>query len=120
MKRILIADDDEAICSLIASMLEGAYETCCAVGLEATQCALGQNRFDLIIADYFLGTPDPYPSVWPLGEVCRRLAPRTPIIALTGLDPSLRSLTRSSGARAIMPKPFDMQDLLTTVGQTLA
>lgn len=115
MKRILVVDDDVTICKLVASILEDMYEVSYATELEAAQKMLGEARFDLIIADYFLGAPEINPSGWPLGEACKALAPETPVIALTGLDPSLRSVMRESGARAIVSKPFDLDDLIGTV-----
>ncbi len=120
MKRILIVDDDVTICKLVASILEEEYEVTYATELDSARRVLTESRFDLIIADYYVGSSHNYQSNWPLGELCRTIAPNTPIIALTGSDPSLQGVMKAGGARAIVSKPFDMYDLLGTVDQTIS
>ena len=120
MKRILIVDDDVTICRLVASILEDSYDISYATDMLTARQLLEESRFDLIIADYFLGAADSHANGWPLGDVCKALAPQTPVVALTGLDPSLQAILKAGGARAIVPKPFDMDYLIGTVDQTIS
>ncbi|HEX7831401.1 MAG TPA: response regulator [Thermoanaerobaculia bacterium] len=48
------------------------------------------------------------------------MAPRLPVIAMTGyVDPAVHAEVVAAGVRRIVPKPFEMNVLLTTLREVL-
>lgn len=111
--RILIVEDDAALASGIARILEGEGHAV-DVMARGEQAVLGarQERFDLIILDVGLPGIDGF-------EVLRRLraaGQRTPVLVLTArdaLDDRVRGL--DLGADDYMVKPFAMPELAARV-----
>ena len=111
--RILIVEDDAALASGIARILEGEGHAV-DVMARGEQAVLGarQERFDLIILDVGLPGIDGF-------EVLRRLraaGDRTPVLVLTArdaLDDRVHGL--DLGADDYMAKPFAMPELAARV-----
>ena len=107
--RILIVEDDAALASGIARILEGEGHAV-DVMAKGEQAVLGarQERFDMIILDVGLPGIDGF-------EVLRRLraaGDRTPVLVLTArdaLDDRIHGL--DLGADDYMAKPFSLQEL---------
>jgi PAS domain S-box-containing protein len=112
---ILIADDDQGMRSLLASILsEAGLELLSAVnGKEALQAA-AEHVPDLVLLDILMPVVDGF-------EVCRRLRsdPKTrevPIIMITALgDHASRLHGIEAGADDFITKPFDPDELLVRV-----
>jgi two-component system, OmpR family, response regulator len=111
--RILIVEDDAALASGIARILEGEGHAVDVMGKgEQALLAVRHERFDLVILDVGLPAIDGF-------EVLRRMraaGDRTPVLVLTArdaLDDRVRGL--DLGADDYMAKPFAMPELTARV-----
>lgn len=122
--RILILDDEEAICMLVSSVLDAAgFEVATATSVasalgqcgEAMQCGA---PFSLVICDLSLpGDADGITALKRLHEI----DPNLKSIVSSGYDsdPVMRDC-RKFGFTAAMAKPYDVNRLVRTVGSVLA
>jgi DNA-binding NtrC family response regulator len=109
-KRILVADDEAPLRTMLTKALERAGYEVIAVkdGMEAS-LQIEREAYDLIITDYAM------PNLNGL-ELVRRIKakyPCLPIIVISGAGP-VDDLLRS-GALTFIEKPFIIQDVLTVV-----
>jgi len=105
--RILVVDDDPAICDLLTTKLKfsGFTPKSCASG-EAALRILSQEFFDAIISDLNM------PGISGLGLLteARRLAPRTAFLMATGVsDVAVGVAAMKLGAADYILKPFQME-----------
>jgi CheY-like chemotaxis protein len=119
-KRILVAEDDAAMRSLIAARLRKAG---CQVveardGLEALErmgdalLAGPKARFDLVVSDVRM----PGHSGLDLMACFRGADCSASVILITAFgSPEVHRSAERCGARAVFDKPFDVDDLLTAV-----
>jgi two-component system, NtrC family, response regulator HydG len=114
--RVLIVDDDESFCRLLAEILErkGAEVSWTTESLEGYDMACRQP-YDLFIFDVrmplFLGTE--------LAEGLKKDRPGAKIILISAFaDDSLRKISQKIGA-PLLSKPFTAENLLETVESTL-
>jgi len=113
-KRVLLADDDEAIRALICSILTDAgynvYAAC--DGLEAVDL-LKKRRYDVLLTDYHMPKMDGLELL----DLAQAMWPDLPVIVAT--SDALLTGQPSHGplepAYAILEKPFDRADLLNIV-----
>jgi len=110
--RVLLADDDPAICTLIDTVLQrGPYRTVTCSDAEAALHAVRQDEaFDVIICDFML----PGISGLELVERLRAQAHtrRTPILMISGHGHrGLDGRSRTAGANMFLNKPFTMSQL---------
>jgi DNA-binding response OmpR family regulator len=115
--RVLIVDDDESFCRLLAEILERkevevSWTTDSFEGYEMSY----QQRYDLFIFDVrmplFLGTE--------LAEGLKKHRPGAKIILISAFaDDSLRKISQKIGA-PLLSKPFTAEDLLETVESALS
>ena len=108
--RILVVDDDPSIRFLCRVNLElDGHEVLEADSLETTRLALAEEGIDLVVLDVHLHNERSDALV----TECHARRPRIPVVLVTGsveiTDPGL------SEADAILPKPFELQQLLSTV-----
>ena len=117
MIKILVAEDDRAINSLVSSVLvQHGYEAVsCFDGTQALELAETQN-FDMIITDIMMPGTDGFG----LAEKIRERDSRIPILFMTALDdkPSKQRGYRI-GIDDYVVKPFDVDLLLLRVGALL-
>ena len=113
-KRVLVADDDEAIRALIGSILSDAgynvYEAC--DGLEAID-SLKKRRYDVLVTDYHMPKMDGLELL----DLTQAMWPDLPVIVATS-DALLTGQTTQGllePAYAILEKPFDRAALLSIV-----
>lgn len=114
--RILIAEDNRAISTLLTTILEQDGHTVIFTdnGLEALQQALLQ-RPDAAVLDGSMPVLDGW-------EVCRRIKMQLslPILILTvHAEPQDRVRSAECGADAFMAKPFDIQEFLGVIRKML-
>ncbi len=117
-KKILVADDEPNIRSLVSSMLGKDYTVLVAKdGQEAIDIARNQ-RPDLILMDIMMPNVDGYTA-------CSRIkadqvTKGTPVVMLTALGQELNvKLAQEIGADEYITKPFTSLDLLNTVKRFL-
>ena len=108
--RILVVDDDPSIRFLCRVNLElDGHEVLEADSLETTRSTLAEEDVDVIVLDVHLHNERSDALV----TECHARRPRIPVVLVTGsveiTDPGL------SEADAILPKPFELQQLLSTV-----
>ena len=122
--RILILDDEEAICLLVASALDASgFEvtpaTSVAVALRACEEATQAGEpFSLLICD--LSLPGDISGIQALQQL-RGIDPNIKAIVSSGYDgdPVMRDC-RKHGFNAAMAKPYEISKLVRIVGEVLA
>ena len=117
MTRIVLADDDEAVTSTLAPLLQrsGFGVLVARDGLEALRLTREQQP-DLLILDVRMPRLDGR-------EVCRRLRQAqnwTPVIMLTQLgEASERAMSLNEGADDYLNKPFEVSELIARIRAVL-
>lgn len=116
-KRVLIADDEESVRRLVATVLEQAgYIVHAAIdGVEALG-EMKKRRFDAVISDFHMPRLD--------GEqfllLSRLMWPDIPVVLLSAdlreLPPSLKQ----QGARILVSKPFSPHMLLEALHESIS
>ena len=113
-KRVLVAEDDDAVRALIYSVLSDAgynvYEAC--DGLEAID-SLKKRRYDVLLTDYHMPKMDGVELL----DLARAMWPELPVILATS-DILLTGQTAHGllePAYAVLEKPFDRVDLLDSI-----
>ncbi len=117
--RVLIADDDVAVCSLLQVVLSPIAHVTAVNDAEAALELLARGeRYDVIISDFEL------PGIDGL-EFVRRIRvseydARVPILMISGHGKlGVRDRARAEGADAFLDKPFTLAQLRATVGTLL-
>lgn len=117
MVKILVAEDDKALCDLVCAMLRsnGFEAVACADGAEALQAAEEQS-FDLIISDVMMPRMDGFE----LARAIRETDKHVPILFMTALDDKpAKQRGFTVGADDYVVKPFDADILLLRVRSLL-
>lgn len=118
MKRVLIAEDDAEVRTLLAELLTelDVEPTEARDGLDAIH-RLRDEAWDLVIVDLMMPKIDGYVVIRYLEEQ----RPNTRAIVLSGVRAEeLRDIGRSSVVDAVLPKPVDVQALKTRIRALLA
>jgi len=117
-ERILIADDCEMICELLASALaKNGAEIVCVTSGERAKAELAAGEFDLVIADLAM----PPPNGLELLRWCRREKGEIPFVIMSGMAESQHLVeVLNNGADYFIVKPFAISHLQTTVESALA
>jgi DNA-binding response OmpR family regulator len=112
---VLVVDDDPAIRGLVADALriEGYAVDLAAHGREALE-ALRARRPDTIVLDLMMPIMDGFSFI----EACQReqLCTDVPIVVISAVQEALKRIKEVS-VHACIAKPFDLDDLVRTVGQ---
>ena len=121
MWRVLVADDDPAICTLIDTVLKkGPYQIVTCNDAESALVAVQRDsEFDIIICDFML----PGISGIDLIERLRsdRRTKRVPILMISGhTNYAMDGRARTAGANMFLNKPFTISQLRTAVMQLLS
>lgn len=116
-KRILVVDDDESAARLLARFLREWDVSVALDGAEGISLAITE-RPDLVITDLFMPNID---GISMVREIKADPALRhVPVIFLTAaVDAPHVAAAISSGARHLLPKPIEVQRLLSIVRRTL-
>lgn len=114
---ILVVDDDQSILEILETRLSVAgYATLAAANAETALRLLASHRVDMVISDVRM------PGMGGLGllQEVRKTWPGLPLILLTayGTIPDAVSAVKD-GAVDYLTKPFDGEDLLAKVAQSL-
>ena len=117
--RVLIVDDEKRLAYSLGQTLQLDFPECrvdMAYSGEEALSSLASNTYDLIIADVRM----PGVSGMELIKGVRYLDAEVPIIVMTGYgSASLREEAAMLGVDHYIDKPFDIDDLLSTVSQLL-
>jgi DNA-binding response OmpR family regulator len=112
--RVLIADDDEALASLMqAFFVERDHEVAIALDGNEALALASQHFFHLAVVDLFMPNKDGVETILDL----KKRHPHMKILAISGMlrwgDDYLRAALLL-GAHASLEKPFTVDRLLTT------
>lgn len=118
-KKILIADDEEMVRSLVKRLLGKQYEVVEAEnGEEAVRVSVNQKP-DLILMDILMPKMDGLTACYAIKK--NQATKAIPIVMLTAVDYDLnRKLSQDvMGAQDYVTKPFDSESLMATVAKFL-
>ena len=115
--RILVADDEEALRTVLSSELEGeGYNVKSAADGQEAITLLQKNEFDLILLDIKMPNVDGFEVL----KFVKDHAPKTRVVMLTGFADLKNAIeSKKLGAEDFVSKPYDLVDLLTTVERVL-
>ncbi|CBE69170.1 MAG: GAF domain-containing protein [Candidatus Methylomirabilis oxygeniifera] len=114
---ILVIDDDDLVRELLSELLRAAGHTVVQAGggLEGIRL-FQQGSFHLVLTD--LGMPEC--SGWEVASTIKKIAPRTPIVLITGWALTLdRTKLREAGIDLVLNKPFQIVDVMALVAEGL-
>ncbi len=118
MARILVADDDESIRSLLQAWFRrrGHAVDVCADGAAALE-ALEAEPYDLLISDVVMPLMDGVA----LARAVRRMARPVPVVLMTGYAGSYgEGVDFASISDAFLTKPFALKDMTEAAERQLA
>jgi len=115
---ILIADDDAAIRTVLNQALARAGYSPRATGNAATLWRwISQGEGDLVITDVIM----PDENAFDLIPRVQKLRPDLPIIVMSAQNTLMTAITAAErGAYEYLPKPFDLNELISVVGRALS
>jgi two-component system nitrogen regulation response regulator GlnG len=115
---ILIADDDSAIRTVLNQALARAGYAPRATGNAATLWRwVSQGEGDVVITDVVM----PDENAFDLIPRIKKLRPELPIIVMSARNTLMTALSAAEkGAFEYLPKPFDLNELVSIVGRALS
>ena len=116
--RVLVVDDEEALCSVFKDVLEmEGYEVCVCHDAATAREMLASSRFDVAMIDIFLSNE---PAGLTLGQEVLSNCSETSLVFMTGYaeEDDIRA-GYVSGASACIRKPFNIDDVVRVVGLAL-
>ena len=119
--RVLVADDDPEICTLIKTILgRSAYDVTSCNDAESALVHIGKDEpYDLLISDFMLPGISGIDLITQLRQ--NRATSRMPILMISGHNNyAMDERAKSAGANAFLNKPFTAVQLRTIVQQLLA
>jgi DNA-binding response OmpR family regulator len=118
-RRALLLEDDLALRELLLEALGGeGFEVSACDNFEQVREAAARGAADIVLADFWGGSQRTLPESdrQEIRELCSYL----PVVLLTGRTWAADTTAEELGARALIRKPFDLDELLDTVETTLA
>jgi DNA-binding response OmpR family regulator len=113
-RQALLLEDDVALRDLLVEALAGegfAVRTCESFDEVRAAAAVGDG--DIVVADFWGGSQRTLPDSE--RDQIRELGSYLPVVLLTGRSWAADTTAEELGARALIRKPFDLDDLLHTV-----
>ncbi|MCP5418913.1 MAG: sigma-54-dependent Fis family transcriptional regulator [Gammaproteobacteria bacterium] len=116
-KRILLIDDEEAMCRMIAAvMTDQGYAVTSFTRSPEAVTAFSSEHYDVVISDVKMPTMDGLEVLQRIKEI----APDIPVLMITAhatVDMSIQALRK--GAYDMLTKPFEPEELLSRVRNAL-
>ena len=119
--RVLVADDDPEICTLIKTILsKGPYDiTLCHDAESALVHIQRDDPYDILISDFMLPGISGIELITQVRQ--NGATSRMPIVMISGHNNyAMDARAKAAGANAFLNKPFTLSQLRTTVQQLLA
>lgn len=115
-KRILLAEDDEAMRTYLVRALDGAgyYVDAVDRGTEAIPL-LEANHYDLLLSDIVMPEMDGIE----LAQRCNEISPVTKVMFITGFAAVTLKASREQPNAKVLSKPFHLRDLVMEVERVL-
>lgn len=119
--RVLLVEDESDTRTLLTHVLEGAgVRVVAAEDAAAALRLIEQSPPDLMLSDIGLPGTDGYALMRAVRRLPEHRGGTMPAIALTAFaQPEDRNRSALAGFQAHIPKPFDLEDLLATIGRLL-
>jgi CheY-like chemotaxis protein len=116
-KRILVVDDDAAVAESLQMMLMlGGHTVQIAADGEQALAVLEQERYDLVITDFYLPGIDGLN----LGRAIKERLPGQPVMLLSGMVDRIESDPQHRlHVDYLLPKPFLMEELQAALLEVL-
>ena len=114
MHRVLIVDDEEDFLSLLSLAFEGEFrrmDVMSAASSEGAFQGISQFAPDLVITDLVM----PGTGGIALIEKIKKVAPKMPIVAMSGYDDEIDLLQEKRPEIDLLVKPFDLDELARIV-----
>jgi CheY-like chemotaxis protein len=117
-KRVLVADDDTAVCELLHVVLSPLADVTVVYDAESALEALAsQPAFDAIVSDFMLPGINGIEFVQRVRKDERDA--RVPILVISGHGSAVGDSAREAGADAFLDKPFTLDQLRAMVRSLL-
>ena len=117
-RRVLLLEDDVALRDLLLEAFAGEnihVHTCAT--FEEVREAARQQQAEIVIADFWGGSQRTLPDSD--RDEIRELTSYLPVVLLTGRTWAAETNAHELGARALIRKPFDLDELLRIVEEVL-
>jgi CheY-like chemotaxis protein len=116
--RVLVVEDEASVGQVVADVLaDEGHEVRWATNGRDALALLDQWRPDVIVLDLMMPVMDGRAF-----RAAQRLLPgtvaRVPLVVLSGMREA-RATAEELGATAVLAKPFELQDLVDTIGRVL-
>jgi CheY-like chemotaxis protein len=118
--RVLVADDDPEICTLIKTILsKGPYEVTLCNDAESALVHMQHDApYDILISDFMLPGISGIELITQVRQ--NHATSNMPIVMISGHNNyAMDARAKSAGANAFLNKPFTLSQLRTTVQQLL-
>ena len=117
-ERILVADDDSAIRTVLNQALSRAgYDVRLTSNAGTLWRWINEGDGDLVITDVVM----PDENAFDLLPRIKRIRPELPIVVMSAQNTFLTAIRASEkGAYEYLPKPFDLKELISIVGRALS
>jgi CheY-like chemotaxis protein len=118
--RVLVADDDPVICTLIKAILgRGPYDVTSCNDAESALVHIGKDEpYDILISDFMLPGISGIDLITQLRQ--NRAMSRMPVVMISGHNNyAMGERAREAGANAFLNKPFTAAQLRTIIQQLL-
>ncbi len=116
MTKILIIDDEEAICSSLAFALEDEFDVETTTDPSEGIAMMQENEFDLCLLDLKLGAIDGITVL----ENIKKIQPNTLVIMMTAFGSISSSVEAiQKGAYTYLTKPLHMEELFSVIRQAV-
>lgn len=116
--RVLLLEDDLALCGLLEEALASEHlEVLSCDSFESLFKAAQARSGDVVVADFWGGAHRALDDV--ARQQLRELGQLLPVVLLTGRSWAVGTTAEELGVRAIVHKPFDLNDLIETVNGIL-
>ncbi|NNC58976.1 MAG: response regulator [Erythrobacter sp.] len=111
-RRILLAEDEDAMRSYLSRALENAgYEVIAVDRGTAALPELAKQEFDLLLSDIVMPEMDGIE----LAQRCNEISPRTKVMFITGFAAVSLKASRDQPQAKVLSKPFHLRDLVLEV-----
>ena len=112
MRRILLAEDEEAMRTYLARALGNAgYDVVAVDRGTAAIPLLESSEFDLLLSDIVMPEMDGIE----LAQRCAEISPRTKVMFITGFAAVTLKASRETPHANVLSKPFHLKDLVLEV-----
>jgi two-component system nitrogen regulation response regulator GlnG len=113
-RRAILLEDDPALRDLLVEALTGeGFDVHASDSFDEARQAAARREADIVVADFWGGSQRTLPDSD--RDEIRELCSYLPVILLTGRSWAADTTAEELGARALIRKPFDLDDLLRTV-----